>query len=100
PMTGNAPNRKGVTARRRLITCAVIGLFAGALSGVVLPWELAPLVTWDVCALVYITWIWLAVGRMDAQQTAAHAEREDPTRATSDVLFISAAVASLVATGV
>jgi uncharacterized membrane protein len=98
--TGKTPNRKGVTARRRLITSAVIGLCAGALCGVVLPWELAPLVAWDVCALIYISWIWLAVGRMDARQTAAHAETEDPTRATADVLLLSAAAASLVATGV
>jgi uncharacterized membrane protein len=36
---------------------------------------------------------------MGAQATAAHATREDPTRPDSDVILLSAAVASLVAVG-
>jgi uncharacterized membrane protein len=54
-------------------------------------------VGWVVLCLVYLLWVWLKVGRMDADQTSQHATRETPARSTSDVLLVVAAVASLVA---
>jgi uncharacterized membrane protein len=87
----------GVSARRRVVTSGIAGAVAGALSPLVVPWTLAPLIGWDVAALVYVCWIWLVVWRLDAPATAAHAAREDPTRAAADLLLLAAAVASLLA---
>ena len=39
------------------------------------------------------------VWRLNARQTAVHAEREDPTRAAADLILLIAAVVSLVAVG-
>jgi uncharacterized membrane protein len=89
----------GLSARRRVGVAALTGACAGAVSALVLPWELAPLLGWDVMALTYVLWIWRKVWRYDADDTARHAEREDPTRAAADVLVLGAAVASLVAVG-
>jgi len=89
----------GVSARRRVLTSALAGVCVGATAAFVLPWELAPLVGWDVAALVYVSWIWFVVWKMDPQDTADHALREDPTRAAADLMLVIAAVVSLVAVG-
>ncbi len=60
---------------------------------------LAPLVGWDVAALAIVAWTWLSVRGMDAEATARHATREDPTRPVSDVILLVASAASLVAVG-
>jgi uncharacterized membrane protein len=49
--------------------------------------------------LTYLLWVWLTIWRMDAEATAEAAVPEDPTRATSDLLTIGAALVSLVAVG-
>jgi uncharacterized membrane protein len=90
--------RHGVSARRRVITSAAIG-FAGALLASVVSWKLAPLVGWDVAAVTFVCWIRNSLWKFDAEQTARHAEREDPTRAAADALLLAAAVASLAAVG-
>ncbi|HEY8317529.1 MAG TPA: DUF1345 domain-containing protein [Amnibacterium sp.] len=54
-------------------------------------------VGWVVLCAVYLLWVWLKVGRMDADATSRHATRETPNRSMSDVLLVIAAVASLVA---
>lgn len=89
----------GVSARRRVINAAVVGIVVGAVSGVLIPWPLTPLVAWDVAALTYVTWIWARIWKMDPAATARHAEREDPTRAAADLMVLIAAVASLIAVG-
>ncbi len=89
----------GASARRKVVTAGSVGVLAGGLSTLLIPWQLAPLIAWDVAALWYVCWIWAAVWKLDGAQTARHAEREDPTRAAADVLLLAAAVASLVAVG-
>jgi uncharacterized membrane protein len=89
----------GVSARRRVITAAVIGIVVGTVSGVFIPWPLTPLVAWDVAALTFVTWIWIRIWKLDAAATGRHAEREDPTRAAADLIVLIAAVASLIAVG-
>ena len=91
--------RHGVSARRRVIISIAVGLAAGIGYSLFLPWVLTPLVTWDVAALTYVTWILSVLWRMDAEQTERHAGREDPTRAAADLILICASVASLVAVG-
>ncbi|REK69083.1 DUF1345 domain-containing protein [Aeromicrobium endophyticum] len=58
-------------------------------------WELGLVVGWGAACLLYVSWVWLLIGRMDAASTAEHARREDPTRGVSDLLILVASVASL-----
>lgn len=57
------------------------------------------LVGWDFGSLVYMTWLWVTIRNRDARATAQRAMTTDPDRAVTDLLLISAAVASLVAVG-
>jgi uncharacterized membrane protein len=59
----------------------------------------APSIGWDAAALTLVTWVWLTIWPMGSEQTASHATVEDPTRPVSDVVVLSAAVASLAAVG-
>jgi len=60
----------------------------------------APLIGWDILAVVYCSWVWSTVWRLDAKSTASHAQRENPGRDLADVVLLGAAVASLIAVGV
>lgn len=96
-MSFKAPRRS--SALTRVGMSAGAGLVAGAVAGVFGPWQLAPLIGWDVMALSWVVMIWSVIWPMNAEQTAARAGHEDPTRPLADVLLIFAAVASLVAVG-
>ena len=53
--------------------------------------------SWCAGALVFVAWVWLAIGFKDADGTARMAAAEDVSRPLADVLMTGAAVASLVA---
>jgi uncharacterized membrane protein len=89
-----------MSARRRVLIPVLVGLAVGGASGPLVPWVLAPLIAWDVAALTYVGLVAVRLLRLDAEQTARHAEREDPTRAAADLILLCAAVASLAAVGV
>jgi uncharacterized membrane protein len=76
-----------------------IGVIVGVLVMVLGAAKYAPAVGWDAALAVLLTWTWFTVWPMGAQQTEAHATREDPTRALSDTMMLIAAVASLAAVG-
>jgi uncharacterized membrane protein len=82
-----------------VLVAAAAGAGAAALLGALGPWELVPPVGWDVAALTYLAWTWLAVWHLDAEHTARQAVREDPGRAATDALLLSASVMSLLAVG-
>ncbi len=86
--------------RTRLAVSAALGVVAGVLTAVFGSWTYAPAVGWDVMALWYTATIWFGIWPMSAQATASRVNREDPSRATSDVLTLCAAVASLAAVGI
>jgi uncharacterized membrane protein len=77
----------------------LVGLVVGALAAVVVGlsyrWSYAPISGWILAALTFETWAWLAIWRMDGEQTRLHATREDPSRAAADLLLFGANVASL-----
>ncbi|MGN6743510.1 MAG: DUF1345 domain-containing protein [Amnibacterium sp.] len=52
---------------------------------------------WVVLCAVYLVWVWLKIGRMDADATSKHATKETPDRSVSDLLLLAAAAASLIA---
>jgi uncharacterized membrane protein len=70
------------------------------LAGALWNWAYAPTVGWDVAAVVFCTWIWLVIWPMSATETAAKARSEDPNRTISDILMLSACVASIGAIGI
>lgn len=62
-------------------------------------WRLAyaPAVGWDVTAILFSGWIWLVIWPLDAADTAEKSRSVDPSRAISDILTLSASVASIAA---
>lgn len=81
----------------RLAVMLAAGVAATAIVEPLTSWIVAPVIGWAVATLVYSSWVWLSVGRMDAASTASHATREDPSRATTDLLILGASIASLAA---
>ncbi len=86
--------------RTRLGVSAGIGAVTAGLTAVFGSWVFAPAVGWDATALVFTATVWLGIWPMSAHTTAKRATREDPSRATSDILTLCACVASLAAVGV
>ncbi len=85
--------------RTRLSMSAAVGVIAGVLTAVVGDWIYAPAIGWDVTAIVFCTTVWLGIWPLSAEETGQRATREDPSRATSDILTLCASVASLAAVG-
>jgi uncharacterized membrane protein len=59
----------------------------------------APLIGWDILALVFCGWVWLTVWRLGPDATASHAKKEDPSVALADLVLLGAALASLISVG-
>nr|WP_179390414.1 DUF1345 domain-containing protein [Psychromicrobium silvestre] len=78
----------------------LVALFVGCLTGFLDSWIHAPAVAWAGAAGVYNLWVWLAISRMDASATAAHATEEDPRRPTAYLLVTLCALASLAAVAI
>jgi uncharacterized membrane protein len=91
---------RGFSARTQVIIAALCGLVAGVVVSALGQPQFAVLVGWDVAAVAYVVQVWPRLATMDPQQTSRFAVRADPTRATSDLMLLAAAVASLVAVGV
>lgn len=87
---------------RPLDVAPVLRLSGGAVVGLALavavawPSSLsAALAAWAGTAAVFVAWTWAAVGTMDAEETRAHATREEPTRPGSELVLVTAALLSL-----
>lgn len=89
----------GTTARAQILVSACLGIGGGVLAGVLGTGRIAPLIGWDVLALVFCGWVWIGVWGLDADGTRQHARREDPGRELADLMLLGAALASLVAVG-
>jgi uncharacterized membrane protein len=95
---GPLPER-ALLARTQVAVAIVAGAVAGSVVALVGWVEFGPLIGWDVATLVYLTWVWMSIWRLDAEHTARRAVYNDPTRAMADVLLLIASVASLVSVG-
>ena len=93
----NAPRH--VSARRRALGSATIGLVAGVALGFVTSWQLALMAGWDVTAVVLLVRVWTTVGRLDPEQTRHAATMEDNSRSSTALLLVGASTASLVGAG-
>jgi uncharacterized membrane protein len=92
------PRRRNASTRLTVMLAA--GVLAGLVTGVGWSWVYAPTVGWAVAALVYSTWVWIAISGLDSEQTAKLASREDTTRGVSDLLIVLLSLASLFSLGV
>ncbi len=86
--------------RSRLAFSAAIGTLTGVLTAVFGNWFYAPALGWDVTALIFTATVWIGIWPLLPETTAARATREDPSRATSDILTLCASVASLAAVAI
>jgi uncharacterized membrane protein len=92
--------RGAVSSRVRLVVMIATGTAAALVTGLLLhQWTYAPLAAWDVAALVFTVWVWTLMATSTSAATAAHATREDPGTAASDVIVVLAAVANLASVG-
>jgi uncharacterized membrane protein len=92
--------RRGSSARAKLLVslgAAIIGGGGAVLAGA---GSDAPMIGWDILALVFCTWVWLTVWNLSPEATASHAKKEDPSLRLADVVLLGASIASLIAVGV
>ena len=93
------PAGRSGRASTRLIIVSVAGAVAAVVTGIAGSWDFAPSVGWDVAALLFLITTWSVILRMDAEQTASHATREDPSKHVTRWIVLGAAVASLIGVG-
>lgn len=94
------PVSQGSLARTKLLVslgAAIVGGVAATIGGA---GPDAPMIGWDVLALVFCAWVWGTVWKLTPDATASHARREDPSAHLADVVLLGAAIASLIAVGV
>jgi uncharacterized membrane protein len=94
-----AAGKTTASAKLRLSVAMAAGVITLLVVGSVASWRLAPLVAWDVAALLYAAWIWSAIWPLNSEDTAKFSVREDPSRGTSDVIVLGASIISLAAVG-
>jgi uncharacterized membrane protein len=95
-MTG----RSGIApARTHLVVSILAGCAVAAGVSPFAPWEIIPAAGWGAAACLYVAWVWITTARLDAEETARLATREDPGRAATDALLLAAGVSSLAEVG-
>ena len=87
------------TVGARCVVAGTLGIIAGFIATVWVGWQAAILVGWDAAALCFLLWTWVKVGRLDAAGTKRHANIEDRSRTTAEVIVLTAGVALLAAVG-
>jgi uncharacterized membrane protein len=88
---------RSAPASRRVLVALVAGaITAGAMFALTRP-AAAMLAGWDVAAVLYLLWVWVAVRRLDVSQTRELAAREALNGATAELVVLGAGVASLLA---
>lgn len=72
-----------------------VGLAAAGSLATLGFWSIAPTVGWSVAALIYSSWVWIAISGFDPAKTRSHASREEPARQVADGLVLVLVLASL-----
>jgi uncharacterized membrane protein len=83
----------------RLGIALAVGAACAVLATIFGDWRYALSIGWDAGAIMFCGWTWRAIWPLSAEQTAARATREDPSRAIRDVIVLTAAAGSLGALG-
>ena len=89
-------DRRGHVVARILIA-GLAGLIAGIVVGANTKWRYGPAAGWILAAVIYVTWTWLKIMRMDPRETEGHATEAggDSTRQITEIFVLLASVASL-----
>lgn len=95
-----AAPRAYTRARTKLLASLIVAIAGGTAAALAGAGRAAPLIGWDILALVYGGWVWWTVWRLDAAAAEDDAKREDPSRDLADLVLLGAAIASLIAVGV
>jgi uncharacterized membrane protein len=95
----NQGNPGGPPIATRLAVSAGIGVLAAVVTAVLAPPWAVPLAGWGLAALVFVLWLWLSIWRLTPEQTAERSCSEDPGRASTDLILLSASIVSLLAVG-
>jgi uncharacterized membrane protein len=90
---------RNTTAGVRVASASAFGLVVGVVVSFFAIWQASILIGWDVAVASLMTWILLAVLKLDAGQTKSHAGVEDPSLRMSELLVLTAGVAMLTAVG-
>lgn len=88
-----------MSARSEVGFSILVGAAAAVVASMATTVALGLLLGWDLASLIYITWLWSTIRNRDARATAQRATVTDPDRTLTDLLLLSAAVASLIAVG-
>ena len=84
------------SASTRVAVSAAIGAVSAVATGAFGEWAYAFSVGWDVAAVVFLGWTWLAIAGMDSATTESHATVEDPTKRATQAIVLGASLVSLV----
>jgi uncharacterized membrane protein len=84
------------SASTRVAISAALGVVSAVATGGFGEWIYASSVGWDVAAVIFLGWTWLAIAGMDAATTEAHATLEDPTKRVTQAIVLGASVGSLI----
>lgn len=79
----------------RLVCMAIAGAGVAAGAAALGLGQFAATAGWIAASLVYVVWVWLAIGRTDAEFTRKHATAEEPARVVADGLLVVIIIASL-----
>jgi uncharacterized membrane protein len=88
------------SARTKLLVSFGAAIAGGTVAAAAGAGRAAPLIGWDILAVTFSGWVWFTIWRLDAEATASHAKREEPSRDAADLVLLGAAIASLAAVGV
>ena len=89
----------GAAASVRLWSALALGVVVGVATSVPGTWQYGLLIGWMSAAGLFVAWMWFTIWPMNNRETAEHATCDDPGRASSDVIVVVAAIASLGAVG-
>jgi uncharacterized membrane protein len=82
------------TVAIRLLVAVVLGAATALVVGNAVGWRFA-IAGWAVAAGIYVVWTRAILGGMNPEQTRRYATREDPTRTITELITMSASIASL-----
>jgi len=86
-------------ALRRVLLALAVGLASGVVAAILLPWQGAVLLGWDLAAILYIVRVWTRVLPMSASACSEDAVREDPSYALAESVILVAAIVELASVG-
>lgn len=84
-----------MAASVRLWSALTLGVAIGVAVSIPGTWQYGLLIGWMSGAAIFVAWTLFTIWPMNNRETAQHATRDDPGRASSDVIVLLAAVASL-----